>query len=92
MVQLYDWLNDVAAPPEIVKAMADELINLRQTKQRQYAQRILDRRSVSSILSVTLQEVQAMVADHFNPKLNPKPVPPKRRVVLASACVKASKI
>ena len=74
MVQLYDWLNDVAAPPEIVKAMADELINLRQEKQRQYAQRILDRRRFANLhlKSVTLQEVQAVVVDLFNCG----PVPP----------------
>lgn len=44
MVQLYDHLNDVAAPPAVVKAMADELINLRETNQRMRLQRIADRR------------------------------------------------
>lgn len=48
MVQLYDYLNDVAAPPEVVKAMADELINLRETNQRLQQQRITDRRRFSN--------------------------------------------
>lgn len=44
IVRLYDYLNDVAAPPSAVKAMADELINLRQTNQMLQRQRIADRR------------------------------------------------
>lgn len=44
MVQLYDYLNDVAAPPSVVKAMADEIINLREMTRRHYQQRIADRR------------------------------------------------
>ncbi|WP_313824024.1 hypothetical protein [Leclercia sp.] len=48
MVQLYDYLNDVAAPPSVVKAMADELINLRETNQRLRQQRIADRRRFSN--------------------------------------------
>lgn len=48
MVQLYDHLNDVSAPPAVVKAMADELINLREHNQRLRAQRIADRRRFSN--------------------------------------------
>lgn len=48
MVRLWDDLSDRYAPPEVVKAMAEELINLRQVKQRQYAQRIIDRRRFSN--------------------------------------------
>ena len=44
MVQLYDHLNDVAAPPAVVKAMADELINLREINLRLRQQQIADRR------------------------------------------------
>lgn len=44
MVQLYDHLNDVAAPPSVVKAMADEIINLREMTIRHHQQRIADRR------------------------------------------------
>jgi hypothetical protein len=44
MVQLYDYLNDVAAPPAVVKAMADELINLREINLRLRQQQIADRR------------------------------------------------
>lgn len=43
LLQKWDFLNDVAAPPAIVKAMADELINLREEKQRAWMQRIADR-------------------------------------------------
>lgn len=42
--RLYDDLNDRHAPPAIVKAMADELINLRQLNRIRQAQRIIDRR------------------------------------------------
>lgn len=44
MVELWDHLNDKAAPPEVVKAMADELIALRKHNQAIKQQRILDRR------------------------------------------------
>ncbi len=48
MCSLWDALNDHHAPPEIVKAMADELINLRNLKQMQRSQRIADRRRFSN--------------------------------------------
>lgn len=44
MCSLWDDLNDVHAPPQVVKAMADELINLRKHNQMLRAQRITDRR------------------------------------------------
>lgn len=44
MVELWDHLNDKAAPPEVVKAMADELIALRKHNQTIKQQRVLDRR------------------------------------------------
>ena len=44
MCRLWDDLNDCHAPPAVVKAMADELINLRQLNARQRAQRVADRR------------------------------------------------
>jgi hypothetical protein len=43
LLQKWDFLNDVAAPPSVVKAMADELINLRAQKRRLRIQRIADR-------------------------------------------------
>lgn len=48
MVQLYDYLNDVAAPPAVVKAMADELINLREINLRLRQQQLADRRRFSN--------------------------------------------
>lgn len=48
MVRLYDYLNDVAAPPAVVKAMADELINLRLINESLKRQRIADRRAFSN--------------------------------------------
>lgn len=48
MCQLWDYLNDRHAPPEVVKSMADELINLRETNQRLRQQRIDDRRRFSN--------------------------------------------
>ena len=44
LIRNWDFLNDNAAPPAIVKAMADELINIREKNQRLRAQRIADRR------------------------------------------------
>lgn len=48
MVEFWDFLNDKAAPPAVVKAMADELLELRQHNQRLKQQRILDRRRFDS--------------------------------------------
>ena len=39
MVEAWDALNDRFAPPAIVKAMADELIELRQTQARRIAEK-----------------------------------------------------
>lgn len=48
LLRNWDYLNDNAAPPAVVKAMADELINLREHNQRLRAQRISDRRRFSN--------------------------------------------
>lgn len=48
MCELWDNLNDRHAPPCVVKAMADELINIRVTNQKLRAQRIADRRRFSN--------------------------------------------
>lgn len=48
LLRTWDYLNDNAAPPAVVKAMADELINLREHNQRLLAQRIADRRRFSN--------------------------------------------
>ena len=48
MIQLWDFLNDKAAPPEVVKAMADEIINLRNINADLYRLRVQDRRAFSN--------------------------------------------
>jgi len=53
MCRLWDDLNDCHAPPAVVKAMADELINLRQQNQRLRAQRIADRRRYANLTPET---------------------------------------
>lgn len=62
MCRLWDNLNDHLAPPEVVKSMADELINLRKMNQRLLAQRIADRRrfvkpAPECVLTVVSKEV-----------------------------------
>lgn len=47
MIRLWDDLNDRHAPPAVVKAMADELINLRQRSHEWTAQRIRERRCIT---------------------------------------------
>lgn len=47
LLRNWNYLNDNAAPPAVVKAMADELINLREQNHHLRALRIADRRRFS---------------------------------------------
>lgn len=49
----WDFLNDVAAPPAVVKAMADEILNLRRLNAAQHKQRIIDRTRFANVTSAT---------------------------------------
>lgn len=74
----WDFLNDVAAPPAVVKAMADELLNLRRVKTAQHEQRIIDRTRFASVTSVTAgMDLPSMKQQYFLDEFKPESEAPE---------------